>query len=121
MTTAEYPGISHTVHQDFIRKYDYLSSLPLQNFGLDSENCDMGLSSSGIECDDDISSQTFFEKFELVVPASGGCNVGIEGCCLLFIVLHQGVSLDGIGLAFSESWKRGVDIEAEAQKVWRGC
>ena len=59
----------------------------------------MGLSSSGIECDDDISSQAVFEKFKLVTSARGGRSAGIEGWCILSIVLHQGISLDGIELS----------------------
>jgi len=59
----------------------------------------MSLPRTGVECDDDISSQTFFEKFELVTPARGSRNVGIEGWRVLFIVLHQGISLEGIRLS----------------------
>jgi len=59
----------------------------------------MSLPGTGVECDDDISSQTFFEKFELVTPARGSRNARIESWRVLLIVLHQGISLEGIGLS----------------------
>jgi len=59
----------------------------------------MSLPRTSVKCDDNISSQTFFEKFELVIPARGSRNTGIEGWRVLPIVLHQGISLEGIGLS----------------------
>lgn len=59
----------------------------------------MSLPGTGIECDNDISSQTVFEKFKLVASARGSRSGGIEGWRVFSIVPHQGVSLDGIGLS----------------------
>ena len=80
----------------------------------------MSLPGTGIECDDDISSQTVFEKFKLVTSARGSRNAGIECWRILSIVLHQGISLDGIGLSSLDCGKQVTNVEAEEQEVWRG-
>ena len=77
----------------------------------------MSLSRACIESDDDVSPQTLIKKFELVIPAGGNRSVGIEGCGLLFIVLHRGITLDVMRLSASDCRKW---VAEEVRKVWQG-